>query len=131
MQADHCVGVLAGFEDRVPEIGEDRGHADAVRLLRERDGGVSPGGIPPDLLGADDRIRQPTTRPVSTMTTIEMALSPRSAIVRPTSTADRDIGSERNRSIRPFCRSSAMLAPVIVAPKITVCARIPGSRKSA
>src|SRR3954451_10544614 len=80
--------------------------------------------------GPEEWIRQPTTRPVTTMTTIEIALSPTSAAVRPTSTADRLIGSERNRSMSPFWMSSAMLAPVMVDPKITVWARMPGSRHS-
>jgi hypothetical protein len=65
------------------------------------------------------------------MTAIEIALSPRSATVRPMSTAERDIGSDRNRSISPFCRSSARLAPVVVLPKTTVWAKMPGSRNSA
>ena len=76
-------------------------------------------------------IRQPTASPVSAMTAMEMALSPRSATVRPISTADRDMGSDRKRSMRPFCRSSARLAPVVVLPKTTVWAKIPGSRNSA
>ena len=76
-------------------------------------------------------MRHPTSSPVRAMTAIDSALSARSAAVRPTSTAECAIGNDRNRSIRPFCRSSARLAPVIVLPKITVCAKIPGSRNSA
>ena len=53
-----------------------------------------------------------------------------SAFVRPTSTADCAIGRERNRSISPFCRSSAMLTPVIVPPKITVWVKIPAIRNT-
>ena len=65
------------------------------------------------------------------MTTTVTTFSPMSATVRPTSTADRAIGSDRNRSIRPFCRSSARLEPVMVLPKITVWTKMPGSRNSA
>src|SRR3954451_6538709 len=80
--------------------------------------------------GTEEWIRQPTTRPVMTMTTIEMQLRPTSAVVRPTSTAERLIGRDRNRSMSPFWMSSAILDPVMVEPKITVWARMPGSRKS-
>jgi hypothetical protein len=48
--------------------------------------------------------------------------------VRPASTAERAIGSERNRSIIPLERSSARATPVWVEPKITVWTRIPGIR---
>ena len=50
--------------------------------------------------------------------------------MRPISTAERAIGSERNRSMRPLCMSSAMLAPVMVRPKMTVWAKIPAIRNS-
>ena len=53
-----------------------------------------------------------------------------SETVRPASTADGAMGSERNRSMMPFFRSSARPAPVMVAPKITVCAKIPAMRNS-
>jgi hypothetical protein len=71
------------------------------------------------------RIRQPTTRPVSDITTITSTLFSTSLVVRPTRTAERDIGSERNRSMTPFWMSSASPTPVSVAPKITVWAKIP------
>ena len=64
------------------------------------------------------------------MTVSEMTLMAMSLTVRPTSTADRDIGSDRNRSMMPFWMSSAIPAPVVVAPKITVCAKIPAMRNS-
>jgi hypothetical protein len=79
----------------------------------------------------EEWIRQPTTSPVTAITTMVITLRPRSATVRPISTADRAMGSDRNRSIRPFWMSSAMLAPVIVLPNTTVWAKIPGSRNSA
>ena len=41
------------------------------------------------------------------MITSEMMLYATSDVVRPTRTADWDIGSERNRSMMPFCMSSA------------------------
>ena len=41
----------------------------------------------------------------------------------PTSTAERAIGSERNRSIRPFCRSSARPTPVVSEPNTTSARR--------
>ena len=50
--------------------------------------------------------------------------------VLPTTTAERDIGSERKRSMIPFCMSSASPTPVKVEPKTTVWARIPAIRKS-
>ncbi len=53
-----------------------------------------------------------------------------SAAVRPASTAERAIGSERNRSMMPFCRSSARPTPVCVDAKIAVCTKMPGIRKS-
>ena len=50
--------------------------------------------------------------------------------VRPTSTAERDIGNDRNRSMMPFVMSSASPAPVNVEPKITVWAKTPAIRYS-
>ena len=75
-------------------------------------------------------IRQPTSRPVSDITISTRTLLTTSESVRPASTADGDIGSVRNRSMMPFCMSSAMPAPVIVAPNTTVCAKIPAIRNS-
>ena len=46
-------------------------------------------------------MRQPTTRPVSDMMMIVSTLLTTSAVVRPTSTADGAIGSDRNRSMMP------------------------------
>ena len=75
-------------------------------------------------------MRQPTASPVSDITMIVMTLIATSLPVRPISTAARDIGSERNRSMMPFCISSASPAPVNVAPKMTVWAKMPGIRNS-
>ena len=51
-----------------------------------------------------------------------------SALVRPVSTAERDMGSARKRSISPFCRSSASPMLVLTAPKATVWTNTPGIR---
>ena len=52
-----------------------------------------------------------------------------SARVRPKSTAERAIGSDRNRSIRPLCRSSAKPTLVLTEPKRTVCTKMPAIKK--
>ena len=49
-------------------------------------------------------------------------------MVRPASTAERAIGSERKRSMRPLWRSSASPMAVFTAPKATVCTKMPGIR---
>src|SRR5437588_283835 len=53
---------------------------------------------------------------------------PRLDSVRPASTAERAIGSERKRSTMHFVRSSARPTPVCVDPKMTVWMKIPGIR---
>src|SRR4029077_3083911 len=55
---------------------------------------------------------QPTMNPTRHISSTTNTLRTRSARVRPTSTAERAIGSERNRSIRPLLRSSASPTPV-------------------
>jgi hypothetical protein len=52
----------------------------------------------------------------------------RSDVVRPTRTAERAIGSDRNRSTRPLFMSSANPTAVVVAPKIAFWMKIPGIR---
>ena len=64
------------------------------------------------------------------MITMTSTLLTTSLPVRPISTAARDIGSDRNRSMMPFCMSSARPAPVVVDTKMTVWAKIPGIRNS-
>jgi hypothetical protein len=64
------------------------------------------------------------------MTDTVSRLKTRSLAVRPNTTAERDIGSERNRSMMPFCMSSASPAPVKVAPKVKVMANAPPTRNS-
>ena len=53
-----------------------------------------------------------------------------SASVRPASTAERAIGSERKRSIRPLLRSSDSPIAVTNPPNDIVWTMIPGIRKS-
>jgi hypothetical protein len=50
--------------------------------------------------------------------------------VRPASTAARDMGSERKRSIRPFRTSSESPRAVTNPPKAMDCTMMPGIRKS-
>ena len=57
-------------------------------------------------------------------------LRTRSARVRPARTADRAIGSDRNRSSSPDFRSVARPIAVAIEPNTTTCAKIPGIRKS-
>ena len=53
-----------------------------------------------------------------------------SASVRPASTAERAIGSERKRSIRPFFMSSTRPTAVSAPPKVMFWTMMPGIRKS-
>ena len=73
-------------------------------------------------------MRNPTAKPTSEMMTITTTLRHRSAVVRPASTADRAMGSDRNRSMSPFCRSSASPMLVLTEPNITVCTKMPAMR---
>ena len=73
-------------------------------------------------------IRKPTRKPTTHISTMTKASRTRSARVRPASTADRAMGSERNRSMRPLFRSSARPIAVFMAPKATVCTKMPGMR---
>ncbi len=75
-------------------------------------------------------IRQPTSSPVNDMMITVRTLLTTSAVVLPTSTAEEAIGRERNRSMIPLLRSCAMPEPVMVAPKMTVWAKIPAMRNS-
>jgi len=73
-------------------------------------------------------MRQPTMKPTPTIKETTNTLRTRSASVRPASTAERDIGSDWNRSMRPLWRSSARPTPVWIDPNTTVCANTPGIR---
>jgi len=59
-----------------------------------------------------------------------MVLRTKSDSDRPTRTAERAIGNDRNRSMIPLCRSSASPMPVAMEPKATVWTKMPGIRKS-
>jgi hypothetical protein len=50
--------------------------------------------------------------------------------VRPARTALRAIGNDRNRSRSPLFMSVARPIAVAIAPKTTVCTKIPGIRNS-
>ena len=73
---------------------------------------------------------KPTMKPTAVITITTKTLRTRSAVVRPTSTADRAIGSDRNRSINPAWRSSARPTPVFSAPNVTDCTQTPAMMKS-
>ena len=70
-------------------------------------------------------------RPVMSSTIIDRKFVTTSASVRPASTAERAIGSERKRSIRPFLRSSLSPSAVTNPPKAMFWTMMPGIRKSA
>ena len=72
--------------------------------------------------------RNPTRNPTTVMMITVRTLRNRSAVVRPASTAERAMGRARNRSMRPFCRSSARPMLVCTEPKATVCTKMPGIR---
>ena len=73
---------------------------------------------------------KPMINPVTSSTTIESEFVNTSARVRPASTDARAVGKERNRSIRPFLRSSASPSAVTKPPKAMFWTMIPGIRKS-
>ena len=73
---------------------------------------------------------KPTSRPTTTITVSDTTFVATSASVRPASTAERAIGSERKRSMRPFRRSSDRPIAVTNPPNAIVWTMIPGIRKS-
>ena len=73
---------------------------------------------------------KPAAKPTANSTTSDRQLSTMSENVRPVSTAARDIGSERKRSIRPFCTSSDRPSAVTKPPNAIDCTMMPGIRKS-
>src|SRR5699024_4647590 len=75
-------------------------------------------------------ICQPTSRPHTDITIRARTLITRSEVVRPSTTASRDIGNDRNRSMMPFCRSLAKPTTVNAELNATVCAKIPAIRYS-
>jgi hypothetical protein len=73
---------------------------------------------------------KPTSSPTVNITTSWKTLVTTSPSVRPVSSAERAIGSDRNRSIRPFFRSSARPSAVTNPPNAIDWTMIPGIRKS-
>ena len=73
---------------------------------------------------------QPTTKPLSISTMRMPALYTTSADVRPVSTAERAIGSERKRSMIPLLMSSHIPMAVVAAANTMVWAKMPGIRYS-
>ena len=74
--------------------------------------------------------RNPTAKPMATVTARVQASTPVSATARPASTAARGIGRLRNRSTNPCSRSSATPAAVIIPANSTDVVTNPGTRKS-
>jgi hypothetical protein len=74
--------------------------------------------------------RKPTANPTASMTASWTTFVTPSASVRPVTTAERDMGRERKRSISPFFRSSESPRAVTKPPKVIDCTMIPGIRKS-
>src|SRR5580765_7009111 len=74
--------------------------------------------------------RKPTRNPTATIINTTPVLRTRSDRQRPASTAERAIGNDLNRSMRPLCRSSLRPTPVFIAPNATVWMNTPGMRKS-
>jgi len=72
----------------------------------------------------------PAMKPTLNRTTSDTQLRPMSEKVRPRSTAARDMGSERKRSISPFRTSSDSPSAVVKPPKAIDWAMMPGIRKS-
>ncbi len=73
---------------------------------------------------------KPTANPTANMTISWKTFVATSPSVRPVSSAERVIGSERNRSISPFFRSSESPSAVTKPPNTIDWTMIPGIRKS-
>ena len=73
---------------------------------------------------------KPATKPTVNSTQSDRQLSRTSEKVRPVSTAERDIGNDLKRSIRPLWTSSDSPSAVTNPPKAIDWAMIPGIRKS-
>src|SRR5690606_16117327 len=76
------------------------------------------------------RMRQPMSKPHNDITRRPSVVTARSDSVRPSSTAELDMGSERNRSMMPFCRSLAIPMTVNAELNATVWTKMPPIRKS-
>ena len=86
--------------------------------------------IPATISGTLVAKRKPTARPTPIITTSCTTFVTTSASVRPVTTAERLIGSERKRSTRPFFRSSESPRAVTNPPNTIDWTMIPGMRKS-
>jgi hypothetical protein len=73
---------------------------------------------------------KPMSSPVRISTVIPMRFVTTSESVRPASTAARDIGSDRKRSMSPLRRSSDSPSAVAKPPNAMFCTTMPGMRKS-
>ena len=113
--AASALGTRSPIRAKIHEIANEKRSSSAIDAAN----GITPAWM-----------RKPTRKPTTIIITTTKKLRTRSAKDRPASTADRAIGSERKRSIRPLCRSSLSPMPVFIAPKATVCTNTPGMRKS-
>ncbi len=82
------------------------------------------------IISGDECVRHPTSSPVMAIASTVIAPNPRSAIVRPASTAPRAMGRERNRSMMPPCRSADMATVVVAHENATVWTKMPPIRNS-
>jgi ABC-2 type transport system ATP-binding protein len=105
--------------------------------LKDRVGGerlevhLEDGADPESALAALASMKsKPARKPTVNSTTSDRQLSAMSEKVRPVSTAARDIGSERKRSMRPFLTSSDSPSAVTKPPNAIDWTMIPGMRKS-
>ena len=73
---------------------------------------------------------QPMNRPVIDITTNWKTRFAMSAMVRPASTPERAMGSERNRSTMPLVMSLAMATLVWAEAKAAIWAKMPAIRNS-
>ena len=72
--------------------------------------------------------RNPIAAPAAIISTMTNRLRRASAATRPARTAAAVMGRDRNRSIMPVVRSSAMATPVWEAPNPMASTTMPGSR---
>src|SRR6266545_8164750 len=74
--------------------------------------------------------RKPTRKLTIVMTSSPQTCIAVSATARPVSTAPRGIGKERNRSSRPWARSSVMLMAAPIPCQMSMVVTMPGTTKS-
>ena len=71
--------------------------------------------------------RNPSPTATPTMISDDHAVRTMSAVTRPATTAERAIGSDRNRSMRPLWKSAFNPTAVCVVPNPIPCTSRPGS----